>query len=92
MSQTSPSTSAGAPSPLSEADERSLDFYFSQKPPFDAETLLRIKQEFRRRREVWAKDAAEGKTTRSKKVGKAQVTTSVDVDLFAAEDVPSGTR
>jgi len=76
-------------SPLSEADPRSLDEYFARKPPYDTATLARIKQEFRRMREVWAKSALEGgKAPRAKKV--SATTREISIDLFAAEDLPTG--
>jgi len=76
-------------SPLAEASASSLDEYFARKPPYDAQTLNAIKQEFRRLRANWAQDAQTGKTTRAKKVSKQERTTSVDFDLFAAEDTPN---
>ena len=76
-------------SPLSEASPSSLDEYFARKPPYDAQTLNAIKQEFRRLRANWAQDAASGKTTKARKVAKTEKATSVDFDLFAAEDTPN---
>ena len=74
-------------SPLTEASASSLDDYFARKPPYDAQTLAKIKSEFRRMREVWAKSAAEGGKSRAKKVS-APVSSTVEIDLFAAEDLP----
>ena len=76
-------------SPLSEASADSLNEYFARKPPYDAQTLNAIKQEFRRLRANWAQDAATGKTTKAKKASKIEATKSVDFDLFAAEDTPA---
>ena len=76
-------------SPLAEASPSSLDEYFARKPPYDAQTLNAIKQEFRRLRANWAQDAASGKTSKAKKASKQEVTKSVDFDLFAAEDTPT---
>ena len=77
-------------SPLSEASADSLNEYFARKPPYDATTLNAIKQEFRRLRDRMQIEAASGKPTRAKKASKQERTTSVDFDLFAAEDTPSG--
>lgn len=74
-------------SPLSEAETTSLDEFFSRRPPYDAETLQRIKQEFRRLRERMVIDAQAGKTTKAARTKQAK-STSVSVDLFAAEDLP----
>jgi hypothetical protein len=77
-------------SPLTEANSASLDEYFARKPPYDAATLARIKQEFRRMREIWQKSAQEGgKGTRAKKVS-VPLSKEIEVDLFAAEDLPKG--
>ena len=84
-------TSETTASPLTEASASSLDDYFARKPPYYAQTLARIKQEFRRMREVWAKSAAEGGKSKAKKVS-APVTTDVSIDLFAAEDLPTNAQ
>lgn len=74
-------------SPLGEAETTSLDEFFSRRPPYDVETLQRIKQEFRRLRERMVIDAQAGKTTRAKRATKV-ANQSVSVDLFAAEELP----
>jgi hypothetical protein len=76
-------------SPLAEASASSLDEYFARKPPYDAQTLNAIKQEFRRLRANWAQDAQTGKVSKARKASKVETTKSVDFDLFAAEDTPT---
>ena len=58
------------------------------RPPYDAQTLNAIKSEFRRLRDRMQIEAASGKPSRAKKSSKVERTTSVDFDLFAAEDTP----
>ena len=79
-----------ATSPLTEADSSSLDFFFSQKPPFPPEVLAEIKREFRRLRAKYEADAASGVTStgRAKKV-KAPQSTEITMDIFGAEGEPS---
>ncbi len=75
-------------SPLTEANSASLDEYFSRRPPYDAETLARIKQEFRRMREKWQQfeqgQGAKPKTKRSAAGAKARAT-STEVDIFGSD-------
>jgi len=75
-------------SPLTEASERSLDEYFARKPPYDSETLAKIKTEFRRMRELWARADATGSNVRAKKAAKSPVSKDITIDLFAAEETP----
>ena len=79
-----------ATSPLTEADSSSLDFFFSQKPPFPPEVLAEIKREFRRLRAKYEADAASGVTStgRAKKV-KVPQSTEITMDIFGAEEAPS---
>lgn len=79
-------------SPLTEANSASLDEYFARKPPYDATTLARIKQEFRRMREVWQRAAAEGNKSPRAKKASAPASREIADDLFAAEDLPAAGR
>lgn len=72
-------------SPLTEASTTSLDDYFSRRPPYDAETLAKIKAEFRRMREVWLKANVEGAKTPKAKKAKEPATTSIGVDIFSLD-------
>lgn len=84
-------TSPTSVSPLTEAQSTSLDEYFSRKPPYDATTLARIKAEFRRMREQWAKaDAMGTKVPRAKKAPKPAASTSTTLDIFSSspEETP----
>ena len=80
-----------ATSPLTEADSSSLDFFFSQKPPFPPEVLAEIKREFRRLRAKYEADAASGVTStgRAKKAPKVPQSTEITMDIFGAEEAPS---
>ncbi len=76
-------------SPLTEASTTSLDEYFSRKPPYDAETLSRIKAEFRRMREIWLKaESGEGPKPKVKRTPKAPVSRVIADDLFDPEATP----
>jgi hypothetical protein len=76
------------PSPLTEAEPRSLDEYFARKPPYDATTLAAIKTEFRRLRAKFGETEAAGGSVRAKKVGKPKAALEVTMDIFGAEDTP----
>lgn len=77
-------TSEARPSPLSEADPRSLDEVFSSRPPFDPSAMRRAVEEFRRMRVKWQQDAAEGK---SKRVAKRGARPTAPVGDIFGEDV-----
>ena len=64
------------------------DEYFSRKPPYDSETLAKIKSEFRRMRKIWKRADATGSSVRAKKAAKVPVSTKIAIDLFAPEELP----
>ena len=82
MTQNAPS-----PSPLAEANVGSLDEWFSRKPPYDAETLARIKAEFRRLRANFAKNGSA--SPKAKRAPKVAAATSTELDIFS--DSPEAT-
>ena len=79
-------------SPLTEATSQSLDEYFARKPPYDAQTLAAIKQEFRRLRAKFGEAESAGGTVRAKKVGKPKANIEVTMDIFGAEALPSSSE
>ena len=71
------------PSPLAEADPRSLDDVMSSRPPFDAGALTRMVAELRRMRVKWQQDEAEGKASkqaRAKRGGTKATSAPASVD------------
>ncbi len=79
-----------ADSPLTEANSASLDEYFSRRPPYDAETLAKIKAEFRRLREKWQlfEQGQGAKPKTARKAGRPTAQTSTDLDIFNPEGTP----
>lgn len=74
-----------SPSPLTEASSASLDEYFSRRPPFDSETLAKIKSEFRRLRERWQSFEQEGGPKPKSKRSSPTRATSTTVDIFSED-------
>lgn len=77
-------------SPLTEASSSSLDELFARKPPFSSEELARLKAEFRRLRDVWAKsESGEGPRPKAKRAPKSAPRTTIVADDIFAEDPSS---
>ena len=77
---------SGQTSPLGEASERSLDEFFSSKPPFSPEALRVMVAEFRRMREKWQSGEGNAAAPRAKRAKVAANAPALsENDLWSSE-------